>query len=220
MNRMSNFVMNEQLMSISMNKAGRRNAAMVLLFAALLLTGCVGGPSGTIRQDVAGTIHVVENNSVDLAVREDFDAALLHLQEGRYEKAIELLNKVIRGSHNNSAPYINIAMAYQKIGEMERAEENLKKALEINPDHPVANNEYALLHRRSGRYIEARELYERLLRKYPDFLPARKNLGILCELYLNDAQCALAQYETYLASNPEDETVKIWIAGLKQSLGK
>jgi len=203
-----------------MNKAGRSNAVVVLLLAALLLTGCVGGPVGTVRQDGSGSIHIVENNSIDLAVREDFDAALLHLQEGRYEKAIELLNKVIRGSHNNSAPYINIAMAYQMIGEMERAEENLKKALEINPDHPVANNEYALLHRRSGRYIEARELYERLLRKYPDFLPARKNLGILCELYLNDAQCALAQYETYLASNPEDETVKIWIAGLKQSLGQ
>lgn len=212
--------MNDQLTSVSMNNAGRRNAAMVLLLAALLLTGCVGGPAGTVRQDGSGTIHIVENNSVDLAVREDFDAALRHLQDGRYEKAIELLNKVIRGSHNNSAPYINIAMAYQKIGEMERAEENLKKALEINPDHPVANNEYALLHRRSGRYIEAREVYERLLRKYPDFLPARKNLGILCELYLNDAQCALAQYETYLASNPEDETVKIWIAGLKQSLGQ
>jgi len=212
--------MNDQLMSVSMNKAGRSNAVVVLLLAALLLTGCVGGPVGTVRQDGSGSIHIVENNSIDLAVREDFDAALLHLQEGRYEKAIELLNKVIRGSHNNSAPYINIAMAYQMIGEMERAEENLKKALEINPDHPVANNEYALLHRRSGRYIEARELYERLLRKYPDFLPARKNLGILCELYLNDAQCALAQYETYLASNPEDETVKIWIAGLKQSLGQ
>lgn len=212
--------MNDQLMSVSMNKAGRSNAVVVLLLAALLLTGCVGGPAGTVRQDGSGSIHIVENNSIDLAVREDFDAALQHLQEGRYEKAIELLNKVIRGSHNNSAPYINIAMAYQEIGEMERAGENLKKALEINPDHPVANNEYALLHRRSGRYIEARELYERLLRKYPDFLPARKNLGILCELYLNDAQCALAQYETYLASNPEDETVKIWIAGLKQSLGQ
>lgn len=189
---------------------------VVQLPALVLLAGCVAGPAQRPGEASDAGIYVVENKSVDLSVRKDFEEALTLLQAGRYEEAIALLNKVIKGSQHNSSPYINIAMAYEKTGDVGRAEENLKKALEINPDHPVANNEYALLYRRTGRYAEARTLYEELLRKYPDFLPARKNLGILCELYLNDAQCALEQYQRYVDAFPEDETVKLWITALKQ----
>lgn len=191
-----------------------------LLFLPLLVVGCVTTPTQQDRYESGEGIYFTENKSVDLDVREDFDAALRLLQDERYEQGIELLNKVIQGSHNNSAPYINIAMAYEKIGDMKRAEENFEKALEINPGHPVANNEYALLLRRTGRYAEARTHYETLLQKYPEFMPARKNLGVLCELYLDDAKCAIEQYEIYLNSFPEDETVKLWVAGLKQKLGQ
>lgn len=180
-----------------------------------LVVGCVAVPTQQAGTAADGGIYLVENKSIDLSVRRDFDAAIRLLQKGQYEQGIELLNKVIKGSQKNSSPYINIAMAYEKLGDMERAEESLKKALEINPEHPVAKNEYALLFRKTGRYAEAREQYEGLLRNYPDFYPARKNLGILCELYLNDASCALEQYELYSKSFPQDEAVKLWIAGLK-----
>ncbi len=152
-------------------------------------------------------------------MRKDFEAAIKLLQAGEYKKAIDLLEKVKKGSQKNSAPYINIAMAYEKTGDLDRAEENLKQALAINPDHPVANNEYALLYRKTGRYAEARQLYEKLLERYPEFMPAKKNFGILCELYLDDAPCALAQYEEYSQANPDDEAVKLWIATLKQRVG-
>ena len=105
------------------------------------------------------------------------------------------------------------------IDKLDLAEENLKHALEINPDHPVALNETALIYRRTGKYLEARELYERLVQKYPEFMPARKNFGILCDLYLNDAPCAIEQYEIYSEANPKDDDVKLWITTLKQKVG-
>lgn len=190
----------------------------VLLAAALLLAGCVSSPSKPAGEKDFSGIYFVENKSVDLAVRKDFEAAIKLLQAGKYEKAIDLLEKVKKGSQKNSAPYINIAIAYEKMGNLKQAEENLKAALAINPEHPVANNEYALLYRKTGRYDEARQLYERVVSRYPEFMPVRKNFGILCELYLNDASCALAQYEEYSQANPEDEDVKLWIAALKQRL--
>jgi len=190
-----------------------------LITAALIVAGCVSTPTKpTGEKDFEG-IYFDENKSVDLSVRQDFDAAIKLLQDGQYEKGIELLEKVKKGSQNNSAPYINIAMAYVMIGNLDRAEENLKQALAINPEHPVANNEYALLHRKTGRYAEARQLYEKVVNKYPEYMPARKNLGILCELYLDDMPCALAQYEEYSEANPDDEDVKLWITGLRQKLG-
>ena len=163
-------------------------------------------------------ISFYENRSIDKAVREDFDAALALLRQKKYADAIRLLQKVIQKSHN-SAPLIDIALAYEITGEMGLAEDNLKRALAINPEHPVTMNEYALLYRRTGRFAEAKKLYEGLLVRYPSFLPARKNLGILCELYLNDLRCALEQYEAYNKALPDDEEVKLWITGLKQKSG-
>lgn len=198
----------------------RMPGVTLLVFLSVLIVGCVASPSGQVRQDSGDGIYFVENRSVDLAVRDDFDAATRLLREGRYEQAIELLNKVIQGSQNNSAPYINIAMAYENIGDIKQAETNFERAIGVNPEHPVANNEYGLFLRRAGRYAESRLRYEALLEKYPEFMPARKNLGILCELYLGDAPCALEQYELYANAFPEDESVNLWIAGLKQKLGQ
>jgi len=186
----------------------------------ILLAGCGGGAS--VRQYSGGSessISFYENRSVDRAVREDFDRALELLRKEKYAEGIKLLQKVIQKSQNNSAPYINIALAYEKTGEMGLAEDNLKRALAINPNHPAAMNEYALLYRRTGRFADARKQYESLLDKYPGFMPARKNLGILCEIYLNDLRCALEQYEIYSNALPEDEEVKLWIVTLKQKLG-
>lgn len=191
----------------------------LLALLSLFMTGCVTAPEKKVKDDKASQgIYFVENQSVDEQVRKEFAAAVTLLKAEQYPQAIDLLKKVIQGSQNNSAPYINIAMAYEKTGELEKAEENLKHALEINPDHPVANNEYALLYRRTGRYSEARQLYERVVTKYPDYMPARKNYGILCEIYLNDAPCAVEQYEAYSEANPEDEDVKLWITTLKRKL--
>jgi tetratricopeptide (TPR) repeat protein len=129
-----------------------------------------------------------------------------------------MLKEVVKGSQNNSAPYINMALAYKRLGEVDLAEESLQQALAINPDHPVANNEYALLSRQSGRYQQAKQHYERVVARYPEFMPVRKNYGILCDLYLDDAACALEHYQAYSEANPDDEDVKLWITTLEQRL--
>jgi Tfp pilus assembly protein PilF len=189
------------------------------LFVAVLATGCAQAPKKTDKGQAFEGIYFIENESVDAAVRKDFSAAVELLKQEQYEQAIDLLKKVVKGSQQNSAPYINLAMAYGFIDDLEHAEENLKLALEINPDHPVANNQYALLLRRSGRYAEARELYEKMVQKYPEYMPVRKNYGILCDLYLNDAACALEHYEVYSEANPTDEDIKLWITTIKRKIG-
>lgn len=174
--------------------------------------------SGPVETEAEG-IQLVENQQVETRVRQDFDAAVRSLHAGEYARAIELLEKVIKGSQNNSAPYINLAKVYVEMGSYDRAEESLREALRINPEHPVSLHDMALLYRKTGRYMEAREKYEMLISKYPEFMPARKNLGILCELYLDDPECALEQYRKYHNDNPEEEEIKIWMLGLERRLG-
>ena len=151
-------------------------------------------------------------------VRVDFDAAMGFIKAGEYDRGIVLLNKVTEIEKNNAVPYINLAMAYGKVGNLKLAEENLKLALKIDPENPVASNEYAMLYRKTGRFSEARQLYERALKKFPGFYMARKNLGILCDLYMRDYACALKQYEIYAGAMPDDKAVKTWIADVQKRL--
>src|SRR4030067_21126 len=64
------------------------------------------------------------------------------------------------------APYIDIAISYQRIGKPERAEEHLQTALTLVPGHPVACNEYGLLYRKTGRFAEARAIYEKAIGRF------------------------------------------------------
>ncbi|HHP7235780.1 MAG TPA: tetratricopeptide repeat protein [Desulfobacterales bacterium] len=153
------------------------------------------------------------------ASRRDFDRAVDLLEAQDYQGAAELLETVIGASPGVTAPYINLAIAYRHLDQPEKAEGHLKTALELVPDHPVACNELGLLYRKSGRFDEARAMYEQALAGFPQYLPAHRNLGILCDLYLGDLECALEHYEVYSRARPEDEQVQLWIADLRLRLG-
>lgn len=212
--------------------------AIALVVAALLLSACVStGPEKRQVQRVKagdsncaataagkpgcgpqGVIEVTENYGVDPEVRREFDQAVVLLNEGKYPEAIRLLKAVAGKTSKFSAPHINLGIAYVRTNELEKAEQSFKAALKISRQHPVAQNELGLVYRKTGRYKEARQLYESLLGTYPDFLPARKNLGVLCDIYIQDLGCALEQYEEYLRGKPDDEKVKIWVADVKSRM--
>jgi Tfp pilus assembly protein PilF len=197
--------------------------AIILLF----LAGCVTDgkldsipsagtePSVARLEDGQAGFIITEVPEMDQAYRRDFDRAVTMLKNRDYDRAIDLLEKIIKQSPGVTAPYIDIAIAYQRIGKPEKAEEHLKTALELFPGHPVACNEYGLLYRKTGRFAEARAVYEKAIAHFPNYYPAHRNLGILCDLYLNDPACALDHYEIYSEAKPEDKQVRLWIADLR-----
>ena len=109
-------------------------------------------------------------------------------------------------------------MAYREKGDAKLAEENLLKALAIDQAEPVANNELGILYRKQGRFEDARKAYSNALAEHPDYLPVIKNLGILCDIYMRDPECALEQFEKYQRQVPDDKTIEIWIADLKRRM--
>ena len=162
---------------------------------------------------------LTEVPQMDAANRRDFERAVAMLKDRDYDRAIDLLEKVIEQSPGVTAPYINIAIAYRHMDKQEEAEAHLKIALDLFPGHPVACNEYGLLYRKTGRFQEARVIYEKVLVRFPEYYPVHRNLGILCDLYLSDLVCAVEHYEIYSKARPEDKRVKLWIADLRARLG-
>ena len=176
--------------------------------------------TGEMKQDDSITTKTsISYVDVDSDVETDFDSAVGLMQQGKHAQAVEILKTVIEREQRLPAPYVNIAMAYNELGDTKQAEENLVAALKLDIGHAVANNELGLLYRKTGKFNAARAAYENAIKQNPDYLPVKRNLGVLCDLYLHDYECALTQFTDYLELKPEDKTVAIWVADVKQRLG-
>jgi tetratricopeptide (TPR) repeat protein len=163
----------------------------------------------------AMTFTITEQARISGEVRSQFDNALRLLEQERYPQGIALLLEVAQKAPDVTAPYINLGIAYEQIGDFEHAEASFKKALEANPSHPVVHDELGLLYRQTGRFAAARASYEKALEIHSGFHFAHRNLAILCDVYMNDVPCALAHYEAYSRAEPDDEEVSKWIADLR-----
>ena len=184
-------------------------SAPAALVMALILCAC---SQNNIKQDSAAAHQIVVDNNVKLM----FTRALTHLEQQEFDEGIALLETLTANEQRLPAPYVNLGIAYSRTGKTKKAEHNFSKALRLDIGHAVANNELGLLYRKTGRFNAARTVYQNALIKNPDYLPVRKNLGILCELYLHDLECALEQYQAYLEYAPDEETIARWTAELKQ----
>jgi Tfp pilus assembly protein PilF len=186
------------------------------LGAALLACACAGTSFAAKRPP---KVEITQDIRVSSEVRAEYDRALQLLVREDSAPGISMLVKVTEHEPSAIAPHIDLGIAYARAGELDRAEESLGKALAINPDHPVANNELGIVLRRMGRFAEARAAYEKALAISPGFHFAHRNLAILCDLYLADAGCAIVHYEAYSRAVPDDPDAAKWIADLKARSG-
>lgn len=194
--------------------------------AALLLTlgACASSPAPQssshieIEEDVGFTITV--DARVSSSVRSEYEAAILLLEQGNEAAGIARLEAVTVEAPELSAPLIDLGIAQRRAGSLEAAEQSLKSALALDPNHPIAHNELGIIYRQTGRFDAARKSYEAALSIYSGYHFARRNLAVLCDLYLADRACALENYKAYMATVPSDDEAAMWIADLQNRTGE
>ena len=174
--------------------------------------------------------QVTAENTVEFAIAESapvsddlraaFGEALVLLNQDDKQPGIEKLTYLASQAPTVSAPRINLGIAYHQAGNLDAAEEHLNQALELGAGHPVTLTELGIIHRKNGRFADSKNSYEAALVAFPGYHLARRNLAILCDLYLADTECALQQYEKYIAAVPDDDEVAIWIADVSNRMGR
>lgn len=199
--------------------------AFMLSTVSLFMFGCAttkaprpAAARVEIQEEVGFTI--TEDARIGSDVRFEYERALAYLQQGRHEEGIALLESVVEASPSLTAPRIDLGIAYNHTGALDAAESNLLMALELNSDHPIAHNELGIVYRKSGRFDDAKKSYEAALAIYPGYHYARRNLAVLCDLYLADLKCALENYEAYMATVPSDREATMWIADIRNRIGQ
>ena len=209
--------------------AGLHNTCLAVLatMGSLALVACSTATSVAKKAEVTKSAEVAgpqlsetgftltDKVQIDADTRALYDNAVRQLEQKQYEQGIASLLKVTQRVPAATAPYVDLGIAFGRTGDLDKAEANFKRALEINPRHPIAYNELGMVYRRKGQFAEARASYEKAIALVPDFHFARLNLAILCDLFLADTTCALANYEAYQRAIPNDKQAAMWIADLR-----
>ena len=213
-----------------MNAPETRRAFPLLTALAVLVfvAGCAAtstrtGPAAKAQtnikvQDAVG-FTIVEDGRIGGAARGDYDTAMTYLRQGDYNSGSEILETLVASAPHLTAPRIDLGIAYHQMNDLEAARTQLEAALETSPSHPIAHNELGIVYRKLGRFREARQSYEAALSIYPGYHYARRNLAVLCDLYLADLACALEHYQAYMTTVPGDDQATMWIADIQNRMG-
>jgi hypothetical protein len=104
------------------------------------ISGMVSGMrNGSLaEEDIDIALQIDENNPMARIENARMYINKPGLLGGDIDKGIEILNSVIKDNPELEKGYINLGIAYQENGYVEKAINTFKRLLEINPDNPEA----------------------------------------------------------------------------------
>ena len=121
---------------------------------------------------------------------------------GKYEEAIEDLNKAIELKPDYTYAYNNRGFAYNNLGQYNRAIEDLDKAIELDPDNTYAYNNRGFAYNNLGQYNRAIEDYDKAIELDPDYARAYNNRGSTYD-DLKQYDRAIEDYDKAIELDPD-----------------
>lgn len=217
------------------------DARLLALFAGFALVGCSSNPINAIKEAVspapaakpaaaataptpatpllgASALNIVEA-PVPEAVQREFTRALQAQRAGRAEEAQRLFEALAKSNPDLGGVHANLGLLHRAAGRHAASVAALEKAVAASPKQARFWNELGVSHRHAGQFSKAQSAYERALAADANLGAAALNLGILHDLYFNDAAKALPLYERYAALTPGDANAAKWLAEVKKRAG-
>ena len=104
---------------------------------------------------------------------------MVALSAGRHDEAVGLFRQAIAAEPREPGFYCDLANTYLQKKEPDAAKPVIRQALKLDPGNPTALYLYAAWKVKDGEETNARRLYENLLSRHPNYLPAILGLAEL-----------------------------------------
>ncbi len=148
-----------------------------------------------------------------------YEEAITALKSDNVYHANAILEKISREAPDKPFIFTNLGLTYLKLEKTELAEQAFRQAIARDDRDAVAYNHLGILLRQKGEFDEARKSYQRAIEIDSNYARAHLNLGILFDIYLQDLNKALKQYQAYQALvSEEDAQVAGWILDIERRL--
>jgi type IV pilus assembly protein PilF len=179
----------------------------MFLIVCALLAGCT--PAGGTRpvQHVAADPKAAELN---------MRLGINYLQRGDYAIALEKLEKALTQNPNLPSAHNTIAILYQRLNEMDKAEHHFEQAVNRQPDYSAAHNNYGVFLCQKKRYAEAEQHFLEAIKNplYESPAQAYENAG-LCVNRIPDQTLAETYFRKALQLAPQSSKSLIQMAKLR-----
>ncbi len=143
----------------------------------------------------------------------------LACQLGKYDAAVELMERAVALNPCQAAYRSNLGEAYRQAGKPERAAEHFKAAIALDPKMANAHTNLAALYLAQERYAEALQAVQAGIPFMPDNAVAQRFMGdALVKLKRYDE--ALQAYERALALQPDLTDARFNAALLLSEMGR
>lgn len=140
----------------------------------------------------------------DLNEANDFtNEGIFHLQNQKYEKAIEAFKKA--KSKNPKSPDIpnNIGFCYLSMNKLDKANDFFLESLKIDPNYPNALYNLGVLRQKVGENEQAKDYYLKAISVRKDYVEPHMNLGIVYTR-LGDKKNAIKYLKEFIKLAPAE----------------
>ena len=167
-----------------------------IIVAFLILVGCnsTGGTRPTTTEQTSPNPKAAELN---------MRLGLNYMQRGDYKIALEKLDKALIQNPNLPSAHNTIAILYQRLKEMDKAEYHFKQAIAEQPDYSSAHNNYGAFLCGQKKYKEAEQQFLEAIKNplYDSPAQAYENAG-LCVNRIPDQTLAEQYFRKALQIDP------------------
>ncbi len=137
---------------------------------------------------------------------------------GEIDKTIETLELYKRTYSRDGVGFNNLGVEYLTTGQYEKAFEEFREAIRLEPSRMNQYTNLAGAFSRLGRFDEAKKTCEEALAKRPDFAGAHGALYALA--FIQGDASAMQQQLDWAKSRPDDDSNQGWQVGTARFLGQ
>jgi tetratricopeptide (TPR) repeat protein len=99
-----------------------------------------------------------------------------------WKNEIILWKTTLERTPNSPMGYNNLGVVYERKGQLDKAEEYFKKAIELDKNFVLAYNNLGLVYGKKGQLNKAEEYFKKAIKLDKNYIEAYNNLGIVYEI--------------------------------------